>query len=345
MQKGKMAGAWKAAGAVGAGLGAACVLGSGLDVQAQTGRDTLQAYRNRNRVLLVFARGREDARYQRQFSLLKTQTAGLNERELTLIYALGDGKGQSIGTHIEGSGDAPDLRRRFAVTPGQFKVVLIGKDGHTAYTSDHPISSEQLFGLIDAMPMRRAEMRQRASKMGGKDAVEVSSSAPDSDAKTGAVSARNKSGKTASNKTPSNKTTLNKNLPNKNLTPAQVVRTQMEALQHNDTPHRDAGIETTFAFASPDNKQATGPLDHFIGIVKAPAYLPMLNCKSIAYDPIAIEGDTAKQRVHIVGADGTRGVYVFLLSRQTDGPFAGCWMNDGCIREEPEPTRDTSNDA
>ena len=134
---------------------------------------------------------------------------------------------------------------------------------------------------------------------------------------------------------------LNKlNKPNKNLAPAQVVKIQMEALQHNDAPHPNAGIETTFAFASPENKQATGPLEHFITIVKAPAYLPMLNCKSVTYDPIMVDGETAKQRVHIVAADGTSITYLFMLSRQTDGPFAGCWMNDGCVREEaaaPDP--------
>ncbi len=341
MRKHKAAGAWKTAGILSAGLGAICVVGSGLDAQAQAGQDTLQAYRNKNRVLLVFAPNNHDAQYRRQTVLLDGKDAGLNERDIIRFYVFAHTEGSYDTAHMMGRSneasvrrDFAALRRRFTVTPTQFKVALIGKDGHTAYTSGRPLSSEQLFGLIDAMPMRREEMRQRANKTGGRDAADISPDAHTADAKTDAKTKPN-----AVHNKP------NKNLPNKNMTPAQVVRTQMEALQHNDTPHADAGIETTFAFASPENKLATGPLEHFIGIVKAPAYLPMLNCKSVTYDPIVIDGDTAKQRVHIVGADGTRGVYVFLLSRQTDGPFAGCWMNDGCIREEPEPARDTSNDA
>ena len=106
-----------------------------------------------------------------------------------------------------------------------------------------------------------------------------------------------------------------------------------------DTPKPDAGIATTFDFASPQNKQATGPLDHFTLIVKSPGYLPMLNCKKITYDPVIIDGDSAQQRVHIVAADGSKIAYVFLLSLQKDGPFAGCWMNDGCVRDDSDAER------
>jgi hypothetical protein len=124
--------------------------------------------------------------------------------------------------------------------------------------------------------------------------------------------------------------------PDKSLTPDQVVRIQMEALQHNDVPKPDNGIAVTFAFASPQNTRVTGPLAHFTEIVKAPAYLPMLNCKKVTYDKIVIEGDTAQQRVRVIGADGTRIHYIFMLSRQKDGPFAGCWMNDGCVRDDSD---------
>ena len=295
--------------------------------QAQSGgRGMLEAYHNKNRVLLVFAPGREDAHYQRQAEMLDGKDAGLNERDMVILYLLADGKGRRIGTHVTAGGDENALRRRFAVSSTQFKVVLIGKDGHTAYSAEHPVSTGQLFGLIDAMPMRREEMRRQGHKTGSaasKDAAPLAAGQSANGKANAAVSGR----------------------PSKNMTPGQVVRTQMEALQHNDTPHADAGIETTFAFASPENKQATGPLEHFIGIVKAPAYLPMLNCKSVAYDAAVISGDTARQRVHIVAANGARRDYVFMLSRQAAGPFAGCWMNDGCVPAEPEPVRDTTNDA
>ena len=68
--------------------------------------------------------------------------------------------------------------------------------------------------------------------------------------------------------------------PQPGLSPAQVVQYQVTALQHNDDPKSDAGIERAFQFASPANKQATGPLENFTQILKSPAYAPMLNNRS-----------------------------------------------------------------
>src|SRR5438309_2031919 len=64
--------------------------------------------------------------------------------------------------------------------------------------------------------------------------------------------------------------------PSPQLTPDQVVRVQMEAMKHNDRPAHDAGIAKTFKFASPQNREQTGPLDKFIAMVKNPVYAPML---------------------------------------------------------------------
>ena len=48
--------------------------------------------------------------------------------------------------------------------------------------------------------------------------------------------------------------------PTADQQPEDVVRIVIEALAHNDKPYADAGIATTFAFASPANKINTGPL-------------------------------------------------------------------------------------
>jgi hypothetical protein len=41
-----------------------------------------------------------------------------------------------------------------------FEVFLVGKDGHTAVSSDKPRCAEDLFARVDAMPMRQDEMRR-----------------------------------------------------------------------------------------------------------------------------------------------------------------------------------------
>jgi hypothetical protein len=112
-----------------------------------------------------------------------------------------------------------------------------------------------------------------------------------------------------------------------------VVRIVMGALQQNDS--KDRGIEVTFRFASPGNKQVTGPLEHFQQLVKSPEYAPMLNFKTVEYGKMHIDGDTAVQAVRIVDSTGTSIVYIFQLSRQPDGQFKGCWMTDGVVRYPP----------
>jgi hypothetical protein len=117
--------------------------------------------------------------------------------------------------------------------------------------------------------------------------------------------------------------------PQPELTPEQVVQYQVAALQHNDDPKSDAGIERAFRFASPSNKQVTGPLDNFVRIVKSPVYSPMLNSLSSSIVGSQLKDDQAKIAVKIVAADGHQVTYLFILSKQNEGEFNNCWMTDG----------------
>ena len=266
----------------------------------------LSRYRNRNRLLLIFAPSASDSRYARQSASLDGKDAGLTERDVVRFDVFQSGVSRRGGSMLSAE-EAGSLRRDFQVEKGRFKILMLDKDGHRAFSADRPATARELFLLIDNTPLRRYEARSRKKSPSGAafDKIGIG-------------------------------TALLPAHPNKHLTPEQVVKIQMEALQHNDTPAPDAGIATTFDFASPQNKQATGPLDHFALIVKSPAYARMLNCKKITYDPILVEDEKAQQRVHIVAADGSKITYIFMLSLQKDGPFAGCWMNDGCVRDDSD---------
>jgi hypothetical protein len=119
----------------------------------------------------------------------------------------------------------------------------------------------------------------------------------------------------------------NRPYPAPELSPAEVIRIQLEALQHNDS-RTDDGIETAFQFASPGNKVYTGPLSRFKQIVRNPAFKIMLNHRSAEYEEPHIADDVAQQRVTINGV-GETVIYTFILSRQRDDKYQGCWMTDG----------------
>lgn len=121
--------------------------------------------------------------------------------------------------------------------------------------------------------------------------------------------------------------------PSPDLSPQDVVRVVCNAMKDNTA--KDEGIAKVFAFASPENRKMTGPLERFIPMVKTPAYAPMLNCKSIELGPGETVEDVTQQSVKITAADGSVSVYVFILSKQTAGEFKDCWMTDAVMPVRP----------
>jgi hypothetical protein len=114
-----------------------------------------------HRLFLVFAPSAEDARYVRQTRLLEGAARdGFAERDLLR----GDLFERETGT-FDGGPVAPEHAAwawdRCGVEPGRFAAVLVGKDGTVKHRSGEPIEPENLYALIDEMPIRRRGMRER----------------------------------------------------------------------------------------------------------------------------------------------------------------------------------------
>ncbi len=110
------------------------------------------------RVLLIFAPHERRADYRQQVAHIGAVGAGLRERDMTVIEAFADGRvfidGQALDTEAAG------FYRRIGVDLDEFRAVLVGKDGTVKLDRNDPVTSADLFALIDSMPMRRLEMRQ-----------------------------------------------------------------------------------------------------------------------------------------------------------------------------------------
>ncbi len=113
----------------------------------------LSAWRWKSRLLLVFAPDDQNPQFSTQREQLAAATAQASERDLVVIEIVGDRADHPV--------DGAALRAQFHVAPGAFAVVLIGKDGGEKLHQTQPISAESLFGVIDAMPMRRHEAATR----------------------------------------------------------------------------------------------------------------------------------------------------------------------------------------
>ncbi len=113
----------------------------------------LSRYRTKNRLLLIFAPRASDPRWARQDALLARSRSPFADRDL-LRFDLFE-RGQSPGA-------ASGLRARYHIKSGSFRVLLIGKDGHVAFSSSTPVALSDLTSRIDRMPMRQDEMRHRS---------------------------------------------------------------------------------------------------------------------------------------------------------------------------------------
>ncbi len=121
----------------------AALLACSMTAQSQAALDALK---DRSRVLLVFAPAEQDQRFEKQIAIAKQHDAAMKERDLVVLTVVGSAQ--------------PDLRKRFKVPTSLFTVVLVGKDGGEKMRSHQPWSAEELDRTIDAMPMRRDEMRK-----------------------------------------------------------------------------------------------------------------------------------------------------------------------------------------
>jgi hypothetical protein len=117
----------------------------------------LKSYQWKNRLLLIFAPSPESEEYQVQLEHLSNEQE-LLERDFVLFHIFGQ-QGGFAGENRLSEKDGVDLRETFEVDKAEFAVVLLGKDGTEKQRWQKPVESSELFSLVDAMPMRREEMR------------------------------------------------------------------------------------------------------------------------------------------------------------------------------------------
>ena len=115
-------------------------------------------------------------------------------------------------------------------------------------------------------------------------------------------------------------------VPDPSIAPEEVVAIQMKALQFNDNPSPDFGIEQTWNFAHPRNRAMTGPLPRFAGMLKGPAYGQMLNHASHKIVPVPGDGDRVNFDVFMETDRGQVLYFNWAVELVKGGEFDNCWM-------------------
>ncbi len=97
------------------------------------------------RQVLIFGKSQHPALVEQQLKLLNKDSNALKERDIKIIVV----ENESM------------LWKQYKVAPANYTVLLIGKDGFEKHRTLQILQPADLFGMIDAMPMRQSEMRRK----------------------------------------------------------------------------------------------------------------------------------------------------------------------------------------
>ena len=124
--------------------------------------------------------------------------------------------------------------------------------------------------------------------------------------------------------------------PNSNIKPSEVVKIQLLGLQNNNEVFNDSGIEQTWNFAHPMNKQATGPLDRFKEMLKSNNYQMMINHISHTITQVRRGDDWVQFEVIILDKEKIYHKFNWQVEKFIeDGPLKDCWLTT--MVSSPEP--------
>jgi len=121
----------------------------------------LDDYQWDNRLVLIFAPSEEEEIYQSLTQSIQRDEAELVDRDIVVFHFLESGKSfveeQTIAAESE-----QKIRDQYNISSGKTTIILIGKDGgEKDRQTGTTIDLASLYPLIDRMPMRRREMREK----------------------------------------------------------------------------------------------------------------------------------------------------------------------------------------
>jgi hypothetical protein len=111
---------------------------------------TLAELMDRARPLLIFAPDAKDMQLMDQIAIVQAHSKGAKTHSL-LPVAIPESGEVSVGKMLNPEA-AAEARRRFHVAPGEFAVVLLGKDGREKLRSSKPLPFQRLKNVMDGKP-------------------------------------------------------------------------------------------------------------------------------------------------------------------------------------------------
>ncbi|MCP4884145.1 MAG: DUF4174 domain-containing protein [Flavobacteriales bacterium] len=124
----------------------------------------LEQHEWNDRILIVKAESEASKTYQNQIEELRNSSSALKERKLMIYQVIGN-KYELVdydNPEIIGSGEVSNqMNVNILNKKIPFEIILIGLDGGIKLKKSDIIRKEELFNLIDSMPMRSSELSNK----------------------------------------------------------------------------------------------------------------------------------------------------------------------------------------
>lgn len=141
-------------------LSVALIFSFPVSVEAQS----LNSYRWKSRLVLLFTPTPDDPMFERQVRLLLSQNEAFEDRNVVFMFITPDGKFENTGRFLD-EASSQKMYQKFGAERFQFEMVLVGLDGHEKFRAKNRITPPSvLMNLIDQMPMQASELRGRGNR-------------------------------------------------------------------------------------------------------------------------------------------------------------------------------------
>ena len=111
----------------------------------------------KQRVLVILTENKQDNLYIKQCEAINSQSKGLKERKLVVYHMTPTAYAKGT-TELQWTTTAKGYKR-YKKTNAPFEIILLGLDGGVKLRQTKLVSLNDLYALIDAMPMRRSELK------------------------------------------------------------------------------------------------------------------------------------------------------------------------------------------
>ena len=120
----------------------------------------LTQFQWKNRLLFLFAPDVNNLPFKNLHSEIAAQQAEVKDRDLVVFEVLERNPSRMDSAPLDRQA-ADSIRDRFGVPPNKFSLILVGKDGGIKLKRHDQADLEEIFKLIDSMPMRQNEMQRK----------------------------------------------------------------------------------------------------------------------------------------------------------------------------------------